>query len=209
MVHHLLAQVFGHLALQHVQQFLELLLRLGIHEVVFHQLLELTGTAFGQVVQLLTVMLGALFQQVVQAFLLGTVFAPVALNLFFGFVQPPLNAFPLGPNDVFQPFFEVVHHRIHVVLLQLLAALVLQLLHEVLEARHLPSVLVLHAPAHQVPKRLHNVSLVEDVLGQKVHQLVGVQLEYLLAAVPLGVSICAVEHYAFLTVAPLVTWTIG
>ena len=79
-------------------------------------------------------------------------------------VQPALTPFALGSTDVFQQFWKAVNDRVHVVLLQLLAALVLQTLHQVSEPWHLPSVLVLHAFTHQVSQCLHDVSLVEEVL---------------------------------------------
>ena len=81
LVHHLLAHVLGHLALQLVQQVLELLLGLGVHEVVLQQFLDLASGAFGQSIQLLLVVVGALLQQVQQVFLLGLVVAFVVLDL--------------------------------------------------------------------------------------------------------------------------------
>ena len=135
LVAHLLRQVLGHLALQHVQQFLELLLGLGVDEVVLHQLFDLASHAFGQLVQLFPVALGPLLQQLVQAFLLGTLVLAGVLHLLLGFFQAPLDALSFCPNDVFQAFLEVVHHRVHIVLLQLLAPPVLQLLQQVLHTR--------------------------------------------------------------------------
>ncbi len=40
--------------------------------------------------------------------------------------------------------------------------------------------------------------MIEDIFGEQVHQLVSVKLKNLLAAVPLRVPMCAVEHRAFL-----------
>ena len=84
-------------------------------------------------------------------------------------------------------------------MLQLLAALVLELLHQIPEAGHLLTVAVLESLTQQVPQRLHDVAVVEDVFGEKVHQLVSVKFEDPLAAVPLRVPVCAVEHRAFLS----------
>ena len=84
-------------------------------------------------------------------------------------------------------------------LLHLLAALVLELLHQFPEAGHLLTVAVLESLAQHVPQRLHDIAVVEDVLGEKVHQLVGIKFEDPLGAVPLGVPVCAVEHRAFLS----------
>ena len=76
-------------------------------------------------------------------------------------------------DDVFQPLLEVVQHRVHVVLLHLLAAAVLELLHELAQAGHLLAVAVLHPLAQQVAEGLHDVAVVEDVVRQHIHQLVG------------------------------------
>ena len=64
LVHHLLAHVLGHLALQRVQQVLELLLGLRVYKVIFQQLLYLTGRAFRKGVQLFPVVLRTFLQQV-------------------------------------------------------------------------------------------------------------------------------------------------
>ena len=64
LVHHLLAHVLGHLALQRVQQVLELLLGLRVYEVIFQQLLYLTGRAFRKSVQLFPVVVSPFLQQV-------------------------------------------------------------------------------------------------------------------------------------------------
>jgi len=58
----------------------------------------------------------------------------------------------------------------------------------------------LKALAHHVPEGLHDIAVVQDVVGKKVHQLVGIKFEDPLRAVPLGVLVCAVEHRAFLAV---------
>ena len=87
--------------------------------------MNLTSEAFGEVVQLPLVVICALLQQVEQTLLLILVFTIVGVNLALGFVQPAFDAFSFGFNDLFQAFFEVIYHRVHVVLLELLAALVL------------------------------------------------------------------------------------
>ena len=65
------------------------------------------------------------------------------IYLFPSLIQTVLDAFSFRAENVFQAFLEVVHYRVHVVLLHLLAAAVLQLLHDVPEAGYLLTVPVL------------------------------------------------------------------
>ena len=99
---HLLGDVLGHLALQHVQQFLELLLRVGVHEVVFHQFLDLSADAVGQFVQLVKVALGPFLQHAIQSALLLLALHVLRLRPGRRLVQPPLDPLALGPQDVVQ-----------------------------------------------------------------------------------------------------------
>ncbi|SVA92092.1 uncharacterized protein METZ01_LOCUS144946 [marine metagenome] len=94
-------------------------------------------------------------------------------------------------------------------LLHLLATLVLELLHQFPQAWHLLSIAVWESSTHHVPQRLHDVSVVEDVIGEEVHQLVGVKFEDPLGAVPLRVPVCAVEHRAFFKVRPVHNLILG
>ncbi|CAI8046942.1 hypothetical protein GBAR_LOCUS25957 [Geodia barretti] len=188
---HLLAHVLRHLALQHIQQFLELLLRLRIHEVVLHELLELTPHALRQVVQLVQVSVGPLLQQVEQRLLLLLLVLRCPVHLLTRLVQPVLDAATLGVDNFLQPLLQVVHHRVHVVLLHLLTAPFLQLLHKLPHPRHLLAIPVLHPLPEQVPQRLHDVAVVQDILRQHVHQLVGIDIEDVLGSVPLGVPVSA------------------
>ena len=126
---HLLGYVLGHLALEHIQQLLEHLLGVRVHEVVVHQLLDLPAQAVGEVVQLVQIALGPLAEQSVQGALLLLAFHIIRFGLAVGLVQPTLDALPLGAEDFFHPLLEVVHHRVQVALLELLAALLPQLVH--------------------------------------------------------------------------------
>ena len=191
---HLLGYVLGHLALEHIQQLLELLLRLRVHEVVVHQLLELASHAFRQIVELFQVAVGPLLQEVVESLLLASLVLGSALHLLASLFKPVLNAAPFGVDDVLKAFLEVVQHRVHVVLLHLLAAAVLELLHKLAQTGHLLAVAVLHPLSEQVAEGLHQVAPVEDVVGQQVHQLVGIEVEDVLGSVPLRVAVCAKEH---------------
>ena len=60
LIHHLLAHVLGHLIFQGIQQFLKLLLGVGVHKVIFHQVFNLTGKSFREGIQFLVVVFGAL-----------------------------------------------------------------------------------------------------------------------------------------------------
>ena len=192
---HLLAHVLGHLLFQHVQQFLEHLLGIRVHEVVLHQLLDLAAEAVGQIVQLFPVSVGPLFQHVQQPFLHGAVFVGCLVYLFLRFRQSPVNAFPFCLENFFQPFLQVIHHRVHVVLLKLLAAPVPQHVHQLAEAGHLLAVAVLHTVPEQFAQGLHNIALFEKFVRQAVHQLVGVYVKQFLGAVPLGVAVSAVKQH--------------
>ena len=197
---HILPHVLGHLLLQHVQQFLEHLLGIRVHEVVLHQLLNLTAQAVGQVVQLFAVPVRPLLKQVQQVLLHGPVFVRRLADLFSGLVHPPVDALPLGAQDFVKPLLQVVHHRIHVVLLQLLTTPVPKHVHQFPKAGHLLAVAVLHSVAHQFPQGFHDVALLQQFVRQAVHQLVGVDVEDFLGAVPLGVAVGAVEEHRGLPV---------
>ena len=194
LVAHLLGDVLGHLAFEQVQQFLELLLRVGVHEVVIHEALNLAADAVGQVVQLVQVALGALMQQAVQGALLLLALHVRRFRLGRRVVQPLLDAGALGTEDVVQPFLEVVHHGVQVALLQLLAALLLELLHELAQVGHLGTVSVLHTVAEQVAQGAGQVAVLQQVVGQRVHQVAGVNVKNLLRAIPLGVAVALVKH---------------
>ena len=188
---HLLGDVLGHLALQHIQQLLEFLLGLRVHEIVVHQLPQLAADSLGKVVQLLQVAIGPLVQQVEQGLLLSSLLFGGLFHLLPGVFEPVLNAPTLGVDNVIKAFLQVVEHRVHVVLLHLLATAVLELLHQLAQAGHLLAVSVLHPLPKQIPQRLHDVALVDDVLRQEVHQLLGVDIEYVLGTVPHRVPVSA------------------
>ena len=69
-----------------------------------------------------------------------------------------------------------------------------ELLHKLAQAGHLLPVAVLHPLAQQVAESLHDVAVVEDVVRQHIHQLVGVEVKDILGSVPLGVAVRAKEH---------------
>ena len=82
----------------------------------------------GRAVQLLQVALGPLLQQGVQGLHLDPLRALGALHLSAGLPQPLLDTCSLGLEDLFQPLVDVLHHRVHVVLLKLVLPSVPQLL---------------------------------------------------------------------------------
>ena len=190
-----------HLALEPFQEFLKEPLGFRVDEIVFHQLLNLPAQAGGQVVQLFPVAVGPLLQQVVETFRQRRVRFRGLRRRLPGFDQAAVNALPLRPDNFLQPFLEVVHHRVHVVLLQLLAAAVFQLLHQVAQAGQLLPFPVLHPVPQQFPQRLPQVAILEQLVGQLIHQLVGVQVKNLLGAVPAGVAVGAVQKHSGLPLA--------
>ena len=166
---HLLGDVLRHLAFEQIQQFLKLALGVGVDEVVLHQFFQLTAYAFGQVVQLFQVAVGPLLQQVVEGLLLGAFRFGGGVGLLAGVVQAVLDALPFGVDDVVQALFQVVQHRVHIVLLHLLAAAVFELFHKLAQAGGLLAVAVGHTLTEQVAEGLQNVAVLHDVVGQQVH----------------------------------------
>ena len=104
----------------------------------------------------------------------GPLFFRGGIDLFPSLIQTALDAFSFRAENVFQAFLEVVYHRVHVVLLHLLAAAVLQLLHDVPEAGNLLTVPVLETLTQHLPKGAHDIALVHDFIGEPVHQLFSV-----------------------------------
>ena len=115
-------------------------------------------------------------------------------GLGVGFVQAAGDAIPLGAEDVVHPGFEVVHHGVQVALLELLAALVFEAFHQLAQVGHRVAVGVGHPVAEQVAEGAGEVAVVEEVVGDGVHNVAGVGVKNLLGAVPEGVAVALVEH---------------
>ena len=132
-----------------------------------------------------------MFKEFVECLLLAAFVLRRVLHLLTSLVEAALNSLALGIDYVFQPLLEVVHNGVHVVLLHLLAAPVLELLHQFPQPGHLLAVAVLHPLAHEVAQGLHDVFVVQDVLRKEVHQFIRVHIEDVLGSVPLGVPVGA------------------
>ena len=150
--------------------------------------------AVGQFVQPFQAALGALAQQVFEGALLFFAGGIRRFRLGVGLIQPAGDAFPFRPQDVVHPRLEVVHHRVQVALLELLAALVFEAFHQLAEVGHLVAVPVGHPVAEQVAQGPGQVAVLQQVVGDGVHNVAGVGVKNLLGAIPEGVAVALVEH---------------
>ena len=85
--------------------------------------------------------------------------------MLLGLGQAPADALPFGSQYLFQPLLQVIHHRIHVVLLQLLAPLVLESFHQLPQAGQLHTFPILHPLPEQLAQGLHHVALLQQLIG--------------------------------------------
>ena len=84
---------------------------------------------------------------------------------------------------------DVVHHRIEVVAFELLLALLAQAFKQVAQARSVLSLVVVNATLKEAAERALRVAVLKNVVRDGVHEVVGVHVEHLLAAVPTVVSV--------------------
>ena len=99
-----------------------------------------------------------------------------------------VNAFSLCLLDLLQTLLQVLHERIHVVSLELILALLTQTLHEVTEAVYATTFTVLRSPAEKSLHRSRHIAIGQQVVGHRVHQVVRVELNELLRAIPARVA---------------------
>ena len=129
-----------------------------------------------------------------RASLLGAVLVGGGGDLVAGLVETLLDARAFGVEDFPETALEVLDNGVHVVLLELLAALVLEAFHQLAEPAHLLPVGILHPVAEQLTEGPHDVALLEKLVGELVHEGVGVDAEDFLGAVPAAVTVGAKEH---------------
>ena len=133
-------------------------------------------------------------QQPVEGALLFLALHVGRFRLVGSLVQPTLDAGPLGAQDFLHAFFQVVHHRVQVALLELLAALLPEPVHEIAQVGHLRAVAVLHPVAEELAQGPGQVAVLQQVIGQRVHDVAGIDVKNLLGAIPLGVTVALVKH---------------
>ena len=105
-------------------------------------------------------------------------------------VEPPLDAGPLLGHDLVELAPDVAQDVVELVALEQLLAPPLEALHQVAQAGHVAAGRVARPPAafHQAAERLGQVALGHHVVGERVEDLVGVEVGDMLAAVPGGVA---------------------
>ena len=108
-------------------------------------------------------------------------------------VETAVDPGTLQLPDRFELRRDVVHHGVHVVLRELLFALLLQAIEQLLHAGHPPVELALIAIPHHLAERVRQVAIGDQIVRQRLHQFIGVEREDLLRAVPATVDI-AVHH---------------
>ena len=103
-----------------------------------------------------------------------------------GFVEPSLDARPLLGHDLVELAPDVAEDVVELVALEHLLAPALEPIHQVAQAGHVAAGRVAGPPAavHQPPERLGEVALGHDVVGERIEDLVGLEVGHLLAAVP-------------------------
>ena len=95
-----------------------------------------------------------------------------------------LDAFAFLIDDVAQPLGDVFVHTTEVVLLEHLAASLLQPLKHVAQAHHVFAVAVAQALLHHSPQRRIRVAVRREIVHHLFEQGVGVEVEAALGAVP-------------------------
>ena len=87
-------------------------------------------------------------------------------------------------DDVVQLVGDLVVDAAEVELVELVLALLAQLVHQLAQALHALAVAVAHALLHHPPQRRVHVAVVEQVVGELVEEPLGIEVEPLLRAVP-------------------------
>ena len=105
-------------------------------------------------------------------------------------VQPALDPGPLLVDDLLELPADVSEHVVELVALEHGLALSLEPFHQVAKAGHVAAGRVARAPAsvHQAAERFGEVALGHHVVGERVDDLVGVEVGDLLRAVPGGIA---------------------
>ena len=162
------------LGAQLLHQLLELLARLGAGPVVVLQGLHLTGQVGGQQIE----RHAPLGRRVV-----GDVAPPLVAGAV-RLVDQVVDAGPLGVEHLAQAPGDVLVGAAEVVALEQLLATLAQPLEQLAHAGHALAVAVLEPPLHQALEGLVQVTVVEDLVGQLVEDVISPELEAGLRAVP-------------------------
>ena len=189
--------------LQHLHQLLELGAGLRVHKLVVLKLFDAAAGVFGQVVEglllafgdglehlgeLLLLLRGLLLAGGLDCLLEGPERALAAVELAACLVEAPVEGVVLEGHDLVELLLDVVEDRCEVVAIELLAALLAQLLEEVTEAFEALAEGVAHAALEEVAQGVLEVAEVQEVIGEAGEDVIGVKGRYVLRAVPFGVA---------------------
>ena len=184
-----------------VEQFLELLPGIGVHEVVLFQALDLArrDRAAGCPAALCggwpsspasSGTSAACSGELAWRRSLAALLRPfagsrlVALRLLAAFFNTAVDSGALGLFDLFEALADVVHDGVHVVVAQGFLARLLEAVEQVAQAGHFLARLEPVALLHQLFEGALYVAMGQDVFGQSVHDGVGVEWHDLLGTVP-------------------------
>jgi len=175
---HLVEVALHQLLAQLVHQLVETLARFRRRELVLGELAHLAGQVGRQQVELHALLLGHL---------LGDLLAPLVARLPSLSLEV-VDAAALLFDDFAQLARDVVVHTAQVVLLELIAPPAAQALHQLAQPGHSLAVLVAETGLHHAPQGRVQVTVVQQVVGDLREDVVGVELEPRLGAVPARVT---------------------
>ncbi|TMF86829.1 MAG: hypothetical protein E6I08_11370 [Chloroflexi bacterium] len=163
---HALEHLVHDLLLQLLQQVVEHLLRVGIHELVVAQRFDATAEIVGDAVQLVLALLRHPVQDAARALILLL-------------LQLAVDAPALGLHDLVQLLAQLFDRGVEVVSRKLTLPLLADLLQELLQPRHLVG-----APPVQPLECRRQVPVRHQVFGERVQDLIRVQGIEMLGPVP-------------------------
>ena len=161
------------LLLEHLHQLLELLARLGVHKVVVLEALDRAAEIFRQLVELVLLLSRHPLEHLLELLGVGILAAGDLLAALF---ETPLDALPLGFEDVLQLLLEVLDDVRHAVAVELLFALLAEPLEQIAQAGHLVAFAVLGTPAQHPLQGALQVAVGHQVVGHRRQQIVGVEV---------------------------------
>src|SRR5579875_567023 len=115
----------------------------------------------------------------------GRVLARRGTNL----LQAPLDARPLGLDHRLEALLEIIHERVQPIAAELALLAFANLLQEILEAAESLAVLVLGSPAEQAVERALQITIGDEVLGERVENVICRKGRDVLSPVPPRVGV--------------------
>ncbi|MBK9342001.1 MAG: hypothetical protein IPN07_02915 [Dehalococcoidia bacterium] len=105
------------------------------------------------------------------------------------FIEPAVERALFHADDFFELAFQVIEDRREVEAIELLAALLPELLEEVAKALHAVALGAAHAPLKQVPKGVLQVAEIHQVVGEVIEDVIRFERGHLLGAIPHRIAI--------------------